>query len=698
MHVMALALGGCLSGTPSYGVTEDTGGHITYILGAMHALAERGDVETAEIVTRLFNAPELGPELDRIHSCGHEPLGRKLFITRIDSGHRAYLSKEDLARDIPAFTAALIAQLRQRERLPDIIHAHFADAAKVASDVRDALGIPFIYTAHSLGHDKAATCADARAGLRGRIAQENAAIGAADVIVGSSRDECERQLMAYPAAREERIHRVRPGIDQTQASAADIDAARAHRSHRFFATPIAPSCWRLHGRWRRRTYPVSCARSGTIHDCARKPIWCILPGLRQSIERGEPEQIAVMRELVDAVDAADLHGVAAYPRTHTQAQVRGLYALARESGGVFVNPALTEPFGLTILEAAVHGLPVVATRHGGPADIVEEIGHGQLVDPSDGADIASAIDGLLNDEVRWRQASRNARSRINEVRWSGYAAGLAHIAKDIVGRSEGNGSVPPIPSARPGSTLLLCDIDNTLTGNRAAAMRFADVVNGRKDVVFGVATGRSLIEARRLVREWGLPQPQVLVSSVGSEIHWNQGGMLVRDEAYSAMIAEGWNGDAVAKVCKEFADITSQAGVDQRAFKRSYFAQDAQVCERIGEALRSAGLRANIVHSHSHLLDILPVKAGKGAAMRHVASKLAIDPCNIVAAGDSGNDIDMLSDCRNAIVVANHEPSLRSLPAETTYFASEPNADGVLQGLAEYYGRIELDRTLEEAA
>ena len=33
--------------------------------------------------------------------------------------------------------------------------------------------------------------------------------------------------------------------------------------------------------------------------------------------------------------------------------------------GVFVNPALTEPFGLTLLEAAASGLPVVATRAAG---------------------------------------------------------------------------------------------------------------------------------------------------------------------------------------------------------------------------------------------------------------------------------------------------------------------------------------------
>lgn len=40
---------------------------------------------------------------------------------------------------------------------------------------------------------------------------------------------------------------------------------------------------------------------------------------------------------------------------------------------MFVNIALQEPFGLTLIEAAVHGAPIVATRHGGPVDIINTL-------------------------------------------------------------------------------------------------------------------------------------------------------------------------------------------------------------------------------------------------------------------------------------------------------------------------------------
>ena len=49
------------------------------------------------------------------------------------------------------------------------------------------------------------------------------------------------------------------------------------------------------------------------------------------------------------------------------------------------DPPLTcqEPFGLTLIEAAAHGVPIIATQCGGPVDIVATLGNGILVDPCD---------------------------------------------------------------------------------------------------------------------------------------------------------------------------------------------------------------------------------------------------------------------------------------------------------------------------
>ena len=58
-------------------------------------------------------------------------------------------------------------------------------------------------------------------------------------------------------------------------------------------------------------------------------------------------------------------------------------------------------------------------------------------------------------------------------------------------------------------------------------------------MAFAVATGRSLVEAQRILREWDLPEPSVLITSVGSEIYWKSPGGLLRDTAFDDRIVEG---------------------------------------------------------------------------------------------------------------------------------------------------------------
>lgn len=59
-----------------------------------------------------------------------------------------------------------------------------------------------------------------------------------------------------------------------------------------------------------------------------------------------------------------------------------LYRCVADAHGVFVQPALFEAFGLTVIEAMASGLPVFATRHGGPLEIIRDGQCGFHVDPT----------------------------------------------------------------------------------------------------------------------------------------------------------------------------------------------------------------------------------------------------------------------------------------------------------------------------
>ncbi len=679
LHILSLALGGCLRGEPvSYGITEDTGGHITYILGEMRALAKHQAVTSCEIVTRLFDVPELGA----IHAQRQEWLGPKLRITRIDSGNRRYLAKADLVADRSAFCDALIAELRSRDHLPDIIHAHFADAADVARRVEQELGIAFIYTAHSLGMDKLASSEGSTA-LHARIAEEDAAIRHASAIVGSSRDECERQIGAYPSARIDTIHRLEPGIDCGPRSDAALDAARDLVAP-FLRDARKPIVLAI-ARPVRKKNLIALVEAFGAHPTLRDSCnLVVLAGQRGGLDSGEAEQREVLTQLIAAIDRHDLYGSIAYPKQHDNRAVAGLYALAAESGGVFVNPALVEPYGLTICEAAAYGLPVIATNIGGPVDSIAQLDHGVLIDPTDRTKLAAAIMQLVGDRAEWQRLSQNGRRNSATMSWDRYADGIVSLAQTIVR----NKTVRHGSAADQVRSLVVSDLDNTLTGCNDGAHRLSEFFARHGRFGFVAATGRSIIEAQRIVREWRLPQPLAWITSTGSEIYWQGRAGLERDPDYSDAIDTGWAPVSVERALTDIAGLRPQPIYEQRDFKRSYFYDSPAVLALVHDRLKMAGLSVQIIASHGNLLDILPQNAGKGPAMQHVAQKCKVDGHRIFAIGDSGNDSDMLTLCENAVMVGNYAPEISHLSTRPNiYVARRHHAAGALEGIFAHYSR-----------
>jgi sugar transferase (PEP-CTERM/EpsH1 system associated) len=77
----------------------------------------------------------------------------------------------------------------------------------------------------------------------------------------------------------------------------------------------------------------------------------------------------------------------------------------------FALPSLAEGISNTILEAMASGLPVVATRVGGNAELVEEESTGLIVPPGDPQALATAIGRLASDPGRAAAMGRAGRTR-----------------------------------------------------------------------------------------------------------------------------------------------------------------------------------------------------------------------------------------------------------------------------------------------
>ena len=669
MHIVHIALGGCLRPPPvRYGLTADTGGHIGYVLGAAAAQAARGDVARVDIVTRGFDAPALGHD----YALAEQPVAPKLSIRRLFTANTDYLAKEALDAELPALVDAFLETLWTGPR-PDLIHAHFSDAALLAEAAGRAFGIPWIYTPHSLALGQRS----GRAGPRpagARVRREERAIRGAGAIVVSSRDEAERQVAVYEPDALGRAHVVSPGA--TVAGSGD-PAGAARLVDRFLTDPSKPLLLAIARPIPKKNLATLVEAFGADPELRSIANLAVVAGLRDGPDSGDPQQQAVIRDLLFAVDRHDLWGHVALPKSHRPEDVPGLYALAAERGGVFVNPAVHEPFGLTLIEAATHGLPVVATDDGGPVDIVGALGHGLLVDPSDPAAIAAACRRLLTEPDLYRRLAGGAKAAPDLFSWARWADRVARISADLT---------KPAPMAAPAharpTRLFVTDMDGTLTGDRDAAAVLSDWLGAarREGLGYVVSTGRPVNEARRVLSQWGLSDPDVIVASVGTEIWRPAGGgdwRLCPD--WAERLSADWPRAALADAAHA-AGLTPQPDYEQRRWKLAYSGTAADG-RRLERAFADRGLVARVVASHGRYVDVLPAAGGKGAAMLFEARRHGLTAADCIAAGDSGNDADMLAAAGLAIVPANALPDLDGFAAPGLVRTTGAHAAGVLQAL-----------------
>lgn len=69
------------------------------------------------------------------------------------------------------------------------------------------------------------------------------------------------------------------------------------------------------------------------------------------------------------------------------------------------------------MQAAAHGVPTVATKNGGPVDIMSTLHHGILVDPNSSKEIADALLKILTEPKEWEEMSQNGIHNIMAYSW-----------------------------------------------------------------------------------------------------------------------------------------------------------------------------------------------------------------------------------------------------------------------------------------
>ncbi|MES2636476.1 MAG: HAD-IIB family hydrolase [Pseudomonadota bacterium] len=703
IYVLMISMHGLIRANEmELGKDADTGGQTTYVVELARALAKHEGVDKVDLLTRLIEDNTLASE----YATKEESLGEGARIIRMRCGPKRYLRKEALWPHLDQVVDKALHFLRQQGRIPDLIHSHYADAGYVGQQLSLLLGIPQVHTGHSLGRPKRdrlmasgrkSSAIEKQFNFERRIAVEEDIIQHASLIVTSTKQEIEQQYGMYNNFNQSRFSVIPPGTNTSRflpPGRVKQKTAIQEKVDSYLSDPEKPLIFAMSRPDVRKNIHGLIEAYGNSPALQQAANLLIVAGTREDIHDLEKSQRKVMTQLLFDLDRYDLWGKVAIPKFVAQEDVPELYRLAARRRGVFVNPAFTEPFGLTLIEAAASGLPFVAPDDGGPRDILGNCQNGMIVDTLDNNAIADALLSVLDDKKRWRKWANSGLAGVwRHYSWAAHVDKYMKEIRRLLRRDKKrlrrqqalifNAEKSRIPLA---SKALISDIDNTLVGNKKSLKILSSWIDENKaQCIFGVATGRPIESAVEILKKNQVNLPDVLITSVGSEIHY--GKNLVPDTGWSAHIRYMWRKDALEQALTHFTGLTLQAPENQREFKLSYIAKpkDMPPINDIQNYLRQCNLHAQLIYSHDEFLDVLPVRASKGHAIRYLAYKWGLPLESFVVAGDSGNDIEMLIGDTRAIVVGNYSQELEKLRnREHVYFATQHYAAGILEGLAHY--------------
>ena len=544
-----------------------------------------------------------------------------------------------------------------------------------------------------------------------RIAVEEEVIKTADLSIVSTQHIIDSQYSQYQNFSQAKFKVIPPGInaevfypfyrldlpsfkmslEQEQALYrvnSDID--------RFLFNPGKPLILSIGRADRRKNFETIIQSYGQDKELQAMANLAIFAGVRKDISLMPSDEKDILTNLLLLLDKYDLYGKMAIPKKNDpKLEVPEIYRIAARKKGVFINATPGENFGLTIVEAAACGLPVIASPTGGPKEILEQCNNGELVDVEDPHAIAAAIKKIIADEPLWETYSSNGILGANQrYSWSSFTDEYINTIDELFKRKDIKASNFSQKTAY-GKKLtkvelfLISDLDGTLVEGTCTdgLSELKQWISENKDkVAFGIASGRNKEITLEALHKYSLPDPDILICSAGSEIYYTH--KHIADNGWESHIDYQWKRTELQKALADFPGIRLQEQAAQWPYKLSYYVNDRfneDDMANLHKFLDDRKLRAKILLTENKFLDLLPIRASKGHAVRYLSYKWKIPLENFITAGNSGNDKDMLTGKTRAIVVANYSPELEELKDNRLiYFARKPLAMGVLEGILHY--------------
>ncbi len=469
----------------------DTGGQVVYILDQVRALERemrrRLDEQGVDVEPRILVVTRQIPESDGT-TCGErwEPIAgtdraailrvpfrdeegriQPRWISRFEIWPWLERFAEDVEREV-------VAELGSR---PDLIVGNYSDGNLVATLLARRLGVTQCTIAHALEKSKYLLSdlhwrsMDEQYRFSAQFTADLIAMNAADFVIASTFQEIagtEKTVGQYEShstftmpglyrvlhgidVHDPRFNIVSPGADTRIFFPYSDEDRRLRALHEeiedlvfggarddargALAEPGLPLIFTMArlDRIKNLTGLVEWyARHPRLRELANLLVVAGSVSAEASEDEEEKAQIATMHALFDEHELdASVRWLGARLE---KSQTGELYRVVADRHGVFVQPALFEAFGLTVIEAMASGLPTFATRFGGPLEIIEDGVSGFQIDPTRGEESADKIAEFLavcaDDPDLWNRVSTGGIERVaKRYTWELYAERLMTYAR-----------------------------------------------------------------------------------------------------------------------------------------------------------------------------------------------------------------------------------------------------------------------------
>ena len=227
-----------------------------------------------------------------------------------------------------------------------------------------------------------------------------------------------------------------------------------------------------------------------------------------------------------------------------------------------------------------------------------------------------------------------------------------------------------------GSILICTDLDRTLLPNgkqpesHDARRRFSSFA-AREEVRLAYVTGRHLALVEKAIANFVLPRPDFVIADVGTSLYESAEDSWRRRADWDEQFVSEWGGmdhTAIRLLFADMIELQLQGASRQSRYKLSFYVpmytDRHTLLPAMQQRLERHRVRASLIWSIDDpagiaLLDVVPESATKFHAIEYLMRREGFAPENTVFAGDSGNDLPVLSSSLLTILVANATEDVR---------------------------------------